>query len=343
MHVRDFEKHSELIAKFLAGESSLSEKEALFAWTSASSENRQFFEETEKVWKMANDPGTSLFEADMDAAWLKIDGHTTKGTEEVSRKEGKVVKLKRRSFNWRAAAAILLLAVAGLWWVSQGEKAPKMVEIKTLPNEKQEINLPDGSHVWLNENSTLAYAEDFAERKINLEGEAYFEVEHIESRPFEITSEDATTTVLGTSFNVRAYPDEDKVEVTVETGKVALAVTNEVAKPVYLPAGTSGVVLKEEHRAEMEETKINNAISWKTQQLAFDETLIKDVITTLERFFGTHIRVSNEMIYECTFNSTFDHPDLNQVLDVISASIGVHIQKNNGDYLLVGEGCHPDN
>ena len=77
--------------------------------------------------------------------------------------------------------------------------------------------------------------------------------------------------------------------------------------------------------------------------LTFDETFIKEVIITLERFFGTEIQVSNEMIFECTLNSTFDNPDLSEILNVIGASIDVDIQNNNGVYTLIGKGCKPNN
>ncbi len=345
--MKDIDKYSELIAKFLAGDSSLAEKEKLFAWTSAEEEHQEFFEQMEQVWNMAEGADTSPFEADMDAAWSKIDNETSSAVSESAkdfdRSATKIIPLSKRIVRWSVAAAILLLVGAGLRWLAQGSDSPTYVEIETHENEKKEILLPDGSQIWLNENSKIVYDEKFVERKIELAGEAFFEVEHLDKKPFEIISGGATTTVLGTSFNVRAYPKEEKIEVTVETGTVALATTNNTAAPVKLPAGTSGVVYKKEKRVEMVEDKISNATSWKTMHLTFDETLIKDVITTLERFFGTEIQVSNEMIYECTLNSTFDNPDLNEILDVIGASIEVDIQKNHETYLLVGKGCRPDN
>ncbi len=345
--MKDFDKYSELTAKFLAGESSLPEQEELFAWTSAEQEHQAFFEQMEQVWKVAEGAAAPPFEADMEAAWSKIDDKTSEAVPENTgdhyRSATKVIPLSKRIVRWSAAAAILLLCGAGLWWIAQSSSSPVYAEIETPENEKKEMLLPDGSQVWLNGNSKIVYNQNFAERKVELEGEAFFEVEHLGGKPFEIASGGATTTVLGTSFNVRAYPAEEKIEVTVETGKVALAIANDAAPPVELPAGTSGVVFKKEQRIERVEEKINNATSWKTMQLTFDETLIKDVITTLERFFGTEIQVSNEMIYECTLNSTFDDPDLNEILNVIGASIDVDVQKSREAYLLVGKGCRPDN
>ncbi len=342
--MKDFNKYSELIAKYLAGESNLSEKEELFSWTGADQENHSFFEEMERVWNMTEGADASPFEADMGSAWDKIDVATggVSGIEQGS-STAKVIPLSKRKWQWGIAAAILLTLVAGLWWIVQVPDAPMLVEVHTQENEKKEILLPDGSQIWMNENSKIAYQEKFDIRKIALEGEAYFDVAHKDGAPFEITSGEATTTVLGTTFNVRAYPDEEEIEVTVETGRVALALASQPTAPLELPAGTSGVVHVEEKRVERVEEKFSNAISWKTMRLSFDEALIKDVIVTLERFFGTEIQVSNEMIFECTLSSTFDNPDLNEIMDVIGGSINADIQNENGAFLLIGEGCTPNN
>jgi ferric-dicitrate binding protein FerR (iron transport regulator) len=84
-------------------------------------------------------------------------------------------------------------------------------------------------------------------------------------------------------------------------------------------------------------------LAWKTLKLDFDEAPMKDVITTLERYFGTEIKVTNEMIYECPYTSTFDQPDLASILDIIGASVGFEAAKEGDGYLLKGNGCQPNN
>lgn len=354
MHVKDFDQYSELIAKFLAGESSLSDKEALFAWTQEDEANRQFYEEIEQVWNMTNGADAAPFDTDLDDAWAKIDRGTGPSAnqlptnlpplpEELEPSSARIVPLSKRIQHWRVAAAILLLAVAGLWWTTQQTAAPSLVEIQTLSGEKKEISLPDGSHVWLNENSRLVYAEDFTIRNLNLEGEAFFAVERMEESPFTISSGEATTQVLGTSFNVRAYPLEENIEVTVETGKVALALAANAEAAVELPAGTSGIVIKKEERVERIEEKISNALAWKTLKLDFDDDPMEEVISTLERYFGTEIIVTDQRINACPYTSTFDQPDLDSILDIIGASVGFEVRKEGAKYFLEGGGCQLDN
>lgn len=353
--MKDFNKNSELIAKFLAGESSLTEKEELFARTKEDRENQAFFEDMEEVWKNVEGAESSPFEADMDAAWAKIDEGVRNQESGVSggtsgfENEARVVEMRPRKFRWSMAAAVLALLAAGAWWMGQGVPEPVLVAVQTVEGEQKEINLPDGSTVWLNENSRLAYLEDFTKRDVELEGEAFFDVERSEEHPFQIMSGDATTTVLGTSFNVRAYPNEEQVEVTVETGTVELAVAKKKAdkiekvKAVRLPAGTSGVVYKKEEKVEKVEEKISNAISWKTMRLDFDEDSMKEVISILERHFDADIQVSNNMIFDCPYTSSFDQPNLDEILMVIGASVGFEVEKNGGAYELVGNGCPPNN
>ena len=349
MPVKDFDQYSELIAKYLAGESSLAEKEALFAWTAADEANRQFFEELEQVWQITNGANDSPFETEMDTAWANIDqavfnsSKSFSGHQAPTQSPAKIIPLTKKIIRWSIAAVILLSVGIGLWWAIQPPSAPQLVEIQTQEGEKKEITLPDNSKVWLNQNSRLTYLENFTARNIDLQGEAFFDVERMEDNPFTIRSRNATTTVLGTSFNVRAYPTEEKIEVTVETGKVALGVSNMAAATVELPAGTSGIVYTKEEKVERVDEKIQNAVAWKTLKLDFDEDLMKDVITTLERYFGTEIKVSNEMIYECRFTSPFDQPNLEEILEVVSVTIGVDVKKEGKDYLLTGNGCQLDN
>ncbi len=348
MHVKDFDKFSELIAKFLAGESSLAEKEELFAWTSKDKANHQFFEEMEQIWNMTNGADTSPFEADLNAAWNNIDKATTQPSNHLTiqssnHSSAKIIPLSKRIVRWSIAAAIILSAGFGLWWIMQPPPVPMLVEVQTLEDEKKEIMLPDSSKVWLNENSKLTYLENFTERNVDLQGEAFFEVERMEKSPFTISSGEATTTVLGTSFNVRAYPQEEKIEVTVETGKVALAIAKKASAPVELPAGTSGIVYKNEEKVVQVEEKIQNAVAWKTLKLDFDDDPMEDVVRVLKRYFGTDIKIADEVINKCPYTSTFDQPDLEGILNIMGASVGFEAKKEGDVYVLEGDGCQQEN
>ena len=183
-----------------------------------------------------------------------------------------------------------------------------------------------------------------------MEGEAFFEVEHLsEDHPFEIMSGDTKTTVLGTSFNVRAYPEEQRVEVTVETGKVAFeslkakekknAEGPAEVKKVLLNKGDSGLFDKVERSIIRKEEKIENANSWKTGQLTFSNTELRDVKEALERYFDIKISTSDEKILNCHFTGVYQKPELEQILEVLKFSLDIEIEERQNEFTLKGEGC----
>ncbi|MEZ4959092.1 MAG: FecR domain-containing protein [Saprospiraceae bacterium] len=349
--MNNFDSYSELIGKHLAGETSPAEERDLFAWIAADGANRQFFEEMEKVWKTTESAHFTPFETDTGAAWMNIEQaiDTSARTaaagnlESIGKTSTRIVPLSKIRRYWSMAAAILLILAAGLWWAIRQPAQPLLVEVKTGSQEKNEVVLPDGSHVWLNENTRIAYHQDFSARKINLEGEAFFDVERMETSPFEITSGGAKTTVLGTTFNVRAYPSENLIEVTVRTGKVALAASNQPSKPVIIPAGSSGVLDKKVARVVVESGKIVNADAWKTQKLEFDNALVEDVLNSLERYFDTKISVSNEKINSCHFKAVFEKPEIEETMKVLAFGLNLQLEKAGDGYVLKGEGCEPGN
>lgn len=343
--MKNIDKYSELAGKFLTGETTPDEQQQLSEWAKANVENQQFIDDLEGIWKQTEGAKVSPFEADLDAAWAKVESGISSGGGEAE-SSGKIVPLSKRFRRWSVAAAILLAVGFGLWWASQGPAQPKFVEVRTGVDQRQEIVLPDGSQVWLNENSLLVYDEKFEQRYVELEGEAFFDVERLEENPFRIASGEATTTVLGTSFNVRAYPEEEEIEVTVKTGKVQLAVAKKEAAPVILPAGTSGVVNKKEEKVvkvERVEAEIVNADAWRTMKLEFDDTSIDDVIVTLERYFKTDIEVSTELNLDCPYSDEFTQPNLDDILQIIGGTLDFKATKTADGYLLTGPGCPPEN
>jgi transmembrane sensor len=351
-HLEHLDKYSALAAKYLAGQASPAEEQDLFAWTEANADHQTHFEEWTQVWAMTEGAASSPFKADLGAAWAKVDAaiapqELTEGKQKATeRPAAKIVHLSKIVRRWSVAAAVLLAVGAGFWWMNRQPEQPQLVEIQTLDNEKKAITLPDSSHVWLNENSSLVYDPRFAQRHVSLEGEAFFEVERLVERPFEITSGEAVTTVLGTSFNVRAYSAEDKIEVTVKTGKVALANTKKKNSPVFLTPGETGVFEKTAQKLEVAIREQENADAWKTQKLSFDDEKLSQVVAALERYFDVGIEVSNPALLECPYTTTTafepqggEQLDLDAILTVIGTTIGFEFSKTDGRYLLSGKGC----
>jgi transmembrane sensor len=333
-----------LIAGYLSGNLASAEKERLLAWVEASDENRAYFEEMVAVWSSTAQYEEEEMEWDADVAWNQVSNiiQSKASPEEIDLSDEKIVRLSNRR-SWLRIAAVLLLAVMAGYWLMNlpADDKGQMVAITTGENEERTVILPDGSQIWLNERSELSYNEGFNPREVQLKGEAFFDVERMEDRPFVIRSGGARTEVLGTSFNIRAYPEETNVEVTVETGKVAFSKDVKVAEePVILEAGKSALLKKTEKVIEKKATKINNAASWHTETLTFEKQEFGELKQSLERYFDVTIQFENEQLLNCVFTGAFKQPQIEDVLRPLKFIHNLEVRQEGTTYVISGQGCN---
>ena len=333
--MRNEEEYTDLIGKYLSGNISASESRELFAWVDANATNRTFFDQTVQVWNNAEQYEEKAFATDKSLAWSKIEH----GIATANAPQAKVVKLQpRRSFLRVAVIALVLIGIG--WWWSNGNAfaAEKEILIATQANETKDYTLPDGSIVALNEHSSIRFKENFKKRDIILEGEAFFDVERLEESPFEIVSGTAKTRVLGTSFNVRAYSQENLIEVTVESGTVEFSPANAPSEKVVLTKGNSGTLTKSSGKVQKIEKGFSNALTWKTTNFKFDN--FQDVFLSIQRYYGVEIEVENEGLLDCDFTSTGSMQNLS--LDVLKELIEfqtnnqIRLERQGNKYVLSG-------
>lgn len=329
----------DLIAKYLSGNINADEREKLLAWVAASNANRAYFDEIAQLWEASpeyDDAFTPPDEAGIEKAWMAVEQRVAGA--------GYTATIRHLSFGkvlLRAAAVILLLISATYWlWHSSESAGDDLVAISTGPGEKKTIELPDGSTVWLNEQSRLSYQTGFEQRQVSLEGEAFFEVRKANGKTFTIQSGDALTTVLGTSFNVRAYPAESNVEVAVKTGKVELKSSNSTDNKVLLKPGDTGIFEKSRQAVRTVESTNENSDAWKTRSLRFDNATVAEVISVLQRYFEVEIEVSNEAVLKCRFNmATQQNPELDHIFTLMDFTMAIKAKGQHKKFLLNGDGC----
>lgn len=329
----------DLIGKYLTGNIAPAERRLLMSWVEENEANRAFFDEMIQLWSVSARYEAPI-EADLEAAWEKVEARTKEGSEGGGN-PGRIIGLPRR-WLLRVAAVLLLGVLAGYWlWRTPLTGAPPVI-VQTGAGETRQIELPDGSAVWLNEQSELRYSEPFEERRVNLAGEAFFDIRDREGDPFEVRSGPARTVVLGTRFNVRAYPEEERIEVAVQSGKVALEAARQPEKKVLLTAGQAGVYRKKEQEVDTLAGQSPNADAWKEQRLVFDSTPVRTVIRDLERYFGIRIEVTDERVLACLFSASmpFVQPELAEVLTTMELALDVQIEATEANrYLIKGAGC----
>lgn len=159
----------------------------------------------------------------------------------------------------------------------------------STPNGGQyQINLPDGTRVWLNSSSSLKFPVNFAtlkERKVDLVGEAYFEVKSDKKKPFRVKSEQQTVEVFGTHFNVMAYPNEKILETTLLEGKVS--VKTESIEKFIIPGEQSQ--LRNGSIKVMKLADPEAIVAWKNNLFQFENTDIDKVLRQIERWYDVEV------------------------------------------------------
>ena len=258
-------------------------------------------------------------------------------------------KIKNRNSYLKYAAIILMVVVSSVAlylnkdYLSKPVQSNQFLTKTTLPGQKSIIDLADGSRIYLNSSSTITYPKVFDyKRKFYLEGEAFFEVKPDKTRPFIVIANDLKTTVLGTSFNIDARPNINKVAITVKTGKVAVSRIDSVVDD-----NNSLAVLSQFQKLTYFENdfiiesldKVDKVTGWINNHFIFEKTPLKDIISVLEYNYGVNIHMENEIIGNCKLTATFRDESLYYVLNAIKQAADIKFKINGTNVILNGKGC----
>ncbi len=264
---------------------------------------------------------------------FKSESHKASVKQNLSRIIRKSVKTKPR-YKWlRIAASWALLVGLGIvvynWSksVNPPKPVPEIVE-RTEWGQKLNVTLGDGTRVILNSGSTLCFPERFEgdSRAVELVGEAFFEVVKNKDKPFLIKTAALTTTVLGTSFNINAYPDEAEIAVTLATGKVKIASADST---VYINPNEQAVFNTSTKTLNTFQVEINPYIDWKNGIIHINDATLAETADILRRWYGVDFVFENERLAHCHITATYDNQTLATVLESIK-----HVKKGLGyEYL----------
>ena len=218
-----------------------------------------------------------------------------------------------------------------------------MTRVYSPAGSISQVNLPDGTRVWLNYNTTLTYPGSFDDeaREITLTGEAYFEVVHDPSAPFIVKTGDMHVVAVGTSFNVMAYPEDQSVETTLVEGKVILKKKNKEGKFLPVMQMNPGEIATYDDKAGKLNCgfdNVNKYILWKEGKLLFENDPLDVVAKRLSRFYNVEIEIKDPKLAEFTYTATFMDETINQVMELlelatpIDYSIGSRTRHKDGSY-----------
>lgn len=253
----------------------------------------------------------------------------------------RVMWWKNRLFLKIAAVAVLVLTVASAGFFAGNSQREVNQQSGVVVDQygNSRIQLPDGSVVTLNHDTKINYPEKFSNdiREVQIEGEAFFEVQSEADHPFVIRAGEAIIKVLGTSFNVNAYPESEKVEVVVETGKVQVTKTKtapENAGEMILDPGDRGVLIGLSGEMLKSRNDNPNFLSWKTRNFIFTKTSLKKVIEQLNKVYRVQVKVSDPQLERLLLTAHFEGRSLDFILKVISLTHGLKIEQVDDYYIL---------
>jgi ferric-dicitrate binding protein FerR (iron transport regulator) len=251
--------------------------------------------------------------------------------------------------KYAAVAAFFIVVAVGIYEhyaTIPGDRAEEST-IAVVSNTEQSIKrvkLPDGSVLWLYPNSAVEFPQAFSEdsRSLTLRGEAFFVVSRDASRPFSINTSRVITTVLGTSFNIKAYDDEPSIEVEVMTGKVSVGLTDAAEGPVMLTSHQKATYTKGNSRVEKtgEAEEVQNDLAiWQPIDMTFDNATVGTVLQTLNEKFRVRIHVNNSNLMNCQIRADFNEQNLPDILEMLSKSVNATCTYEGNIFYLDGEGC----
>lgn len=224
----------------------------------------------------------------------------------------KIHMQQRKRMFFRAAAILipLLLFLGQFWYIDKRIDLfadSGYEEIYVPKGERMQLIFQDGSKAILNAETRIKYPRKFgfSERKVELEGEAFFEVSPNKDRPFIVDLKDVNVKVLGTTFDVKAYSTDPDIFITLETGKVAL--TNSTSPLAHLKPGDKATYNRKTGVCKISKPEnIENNSAWKKNQIVFSNTPLSEVVTTLSRWYNVEFAIvdSSVLIYNYTLTST---------------------------------------
>ena len=286
-----------LLLHILNGEATSEEKEEFYNQLEKSKKEEELFYEVKSLWhrtSMQQIPVNN--DAEFEELWQKIKESQRKASLSVS----------RTMFRY-AAIVILLLGfggIAGYFLANRNfEYAETGIQKYTATRGSVSIvEFPDGTKVWLNSESEITFREDHKkkQRYAELTGEAYFEVTHRDDFPFIVKVSNLFVRDLGTTFNLKAYPEDDYIETSLVEGKIDI-LTENGNTVVTLEPGESAVYSPGQRKMELHSVNNNVLSAWREGKFVIRDQRLEDIFNELSRWYGIKFQFQNDKLRDYRF------------------------------------------
>jgi transmembrane sensor len=350
----------ELIAKKQAGEISPMELIELNKLINEDPSNSEWIGLLEKIWDTPLDTEQEITAAQVKERWNRSKERLSGVKNHAAMQRSKPARIITL-VKYAAVAACVVLAVSvTTWWLMNrsvpGTPAHNNV-ITTRNGSHSRVTLPDGTAVWLNAGSDLTYNESFGKntRDVQLTGEAFFEVTKDAARPFIIHTKTMNVKVLGTVFNVRAYPNEKTTEAALLKGSIEISLAARPTDRIILKPTEKIAVRNDDpqlmkkagsaNAGDNDEQAANPAItvskisydrvdstvietSWVKNKLIFRNKPFEELTRDMERWYNVTITINDDDLAQKRFTGTFYNESVQEALDKLKVSYPFHYQYN---------------
>lgn len=305
----------ELLVKYMLGEADNSETTFVQEWVKKDAANQKYFEDFKQIWEKSKSI-QAQYTVNENAAWERFQ-------KRISTTETPSGKVSRMWWLRMVAILVLFLGVGTLAYIfllNTNERV-NVESFASVVNRE----LPDGSQVTLNKNSSISFPEKFRgdKREVELKGEAFFDVESNKEKPFIIHVDGAKIRVVGTSFNVKTF--NGNTEVIVESGIVQV---EKDGKVVELRASESILIKKDGPQMEKEVVadKLHNY--YRSKEFVCENTPLWKLVEVLNEAYGVNIVIANNELKSLPLTTTFNNESLDQVLNVISQTFNIEVVRS---------------
>jgi len=316
----------ELLVKYLLDEALSAERKTVESWIHASAANRRYFNHFQLIWETSKQqviPPT----VNTDEAWQRF-------TQRTRQADNKLVVIRRinNPFTQLRAAIIVMLSVGALglayFLADRLSNSTILITSSTIPKRD---TLPDGSIITLNKNSSISYTRKFKGtiRKVDLKGEAFFSVTPDKKKPFVISVNNTTVTVVGTSFNIKSIGET--TQVVVETGTVQVTKNK---KSIELKPKEKLVTRSADLALAKEKVTDNLYQYYRTREFPCDNTPLWKLVEVLNEAYNSNIVIENKELRSLPLTATFYNESLEKILSVIAETFDISVEHKNNQIIL---------
>lgn len=332
---QDFENiNNELLTAYLSNELGTEQIQLIEAWINASEENQKEFDAFRKIWAYTDAQGPLPVEVDTESALQKL----------MSRIEVSEIKrdgIPKTKPNWllvplKIAAVLTTLFIFG--YLLFFRSAPEDLLILQAQDQNRQYILPDNTSIHLKAGSAIHYPSAFTdtERRVTLEGEAFFDVTSSPTAPFIINVSGLQVVVHGTSFNVNDLSGNDTVYVSVVDGSVSLYsyLNNGLSDSLLLEKGQEGCFSKSDGRLFIKKHFDSNLLFWTTQSLTFNKTPLRKVFSIIEDAYNVNIEADESALGELRLTSSFESETADRVMEIIAESFKLGLERRDSTFIV---------